>query len=284
MTSIVTLTGSYPACSIPPTFGLQTTNMKLTTLLMVAFAAVASAQGNSTSPNATISVLEVRSDGQGEVADKQAIVGYPELSTLAGLITGPLANSSFGLVEALNSTSNTTQLTVFAPTNAAFGRITNDPAVTKLVNTLGNGTASFAEIAIANHILPNIAANSSVISQLLLQSNHTEHLLIDFDYAATRVLTLAGLNISVTGIIQNGSTLSTAIFPPLLFVQNAFIVTPDAIVAENGVVHIISNVIDPFILATGGLFGPTKEVVAGLDNTLAPLMRFLQGYLNVGNI
>jgi len=243
-----------------------------------------SAQSSGPSPNATLSLLDVRHLGRDKRLTEQAIVGYPELSTLAGLITGPLANSSFGFVEALNSTSGSTQLTVFAPTNTAFTRITNDTAITNLVNTLGNGTASFIEIAIANHILPDIAANSSLISQLLLQSNHTEHLLIDFDYAATKVLTLAGLNISVTGIIQNGSTLPMAIFPPLLFVQNAFVVTPDAIVAENGVVHIISNVIDPFILATGGFFGPTKEFRAGLDNTLAPLASFLKGYLNVGNI
>jgi uncharacterized surface protein with fasciclin (FAS1) repeats len=201
---------------------------------------------------------------------------------LASFITGPLATSSFDFVGNLNSTSNSTSLTVFAPTNEAFARILNNTVLTDLLAVTEVGNVNFLEFAIANHILPNISANSSVITTLLLQSDHAQHLLIDFDLAATTIQTLAGLNISITGVVQNGTSVPTTLVPPLLFVQNAFVVTPNAIVAENGVVHIISNVIDPFILATGGFFGPTREVVEGLENTLGPLVNFIRGFLTMG--
>jgi uncharacterized surface protein with fasciclin (FAS1) repeats len=207
--------------------------------------------------------------------------GYPQLSNLTSLITGPLANSSFNFVQMLNSTSNSSQLTLFAPTNAAIARITNNTLLTTLLQTTTTtGNITLLELVFANHIL-NTSANASVLSSLLLKSNATQHLAIDFDYAATTLPTLSGFNVSLTGIIQNGTTIPAGVVPPLLFVQNAFVVTPNAIVAENGVVHVISNVIDPFILAAGGFFGPTKEVVVGVETTVGPLVRMITQFLNI---
>lgn len=60
--------------------------------------------------------------------------------------------------------------------------------------------------------------------------------------------TLAGVNVSVRGIVQTGTETS---LPPLLFVQNVLVVQTNAIVAGNGVVHLVSNIIDPFIDAAG---------------------------------
>jgi uncharacterized surface protein with fasciclin (FAS1) repeats len=206
--------------------------------------------------------------------------GYPQLSNLTSLITGPLANSSFNFVQMLNSTSNSSHLTLFAPTNEALARITNNTLLTSLLQTNTTSNVTLLELVLANHIL-NISANASVLSSMLLKSNTTQHLVIDFDYAATTLATLAGFNVSLTGIIQNGTTIPSGVVPPLLFVQNAFVVTPNAIVAENGVVHVISNVIDPFILAAGGFFGPTKEVVVGVENTVGPLVRMISQFLNI---
>ncbi len=89
---------------------------------------------------------------------------------------------------------------------------------------------------------------------------------------------MAGLNITVWGIVQNGSTLPV---PPLIFVQNALVVKADAIVAANGVVHLISNIIDPFIGAAGGFFGPTKEVVKGVESSFGPIIKLAIGILNI---
>ena len=201
---------------------------------------------------------------------------------MAGFILGPLANSSYAFVDLLNSTSPSTQLTLFAPTNDAFARILNNTVLTDILGVTKVENVTFLEFAIANHILPTILANSTVLSELLLESNHTRPLLIDFDYAETTTLTLAGMNVSLAGIVQNGTSVSEAVAPPLLFVQNAFIVTPNAIVADNGVVHIISNVIDPYILATGGLFGPTKGLVVEIDSApLGPLVWMIREFLNI---
>ena len=63
--------------------------------------------------------------------------------------------------------------------------------------------------------------------------------------------------------------------------QNALIVKADAIVAANGVVHLISNVIDPFIGAAGGFFGPTKEVVQGVEASFGPIIKLVIGVLNI---
>lgn len=207
--------------------------------------------------------------------------GYPQLSNLTSLITGPLANSSFNFLQMLNSTSNSSHLTLFAPTNAALARITNNTLLTTLLQTTTTtNNITLLELVLANHIL-NTTANASILSTMLLKSNATQHLAIDFDYAATTLPTLAGFTVSLTGIIQNGTTIPAGVVPPLLFVQNAFVVTPDAIVAENGVVHVISNVIDPFILAAGGFFGPTKEVVVGVERTVGPLVRMISQFLNI---
>ena len=91
-------------------------------------------------------------------------------------------------------------------------------------------------------------------------------------------MTLAGLNITVQGIVQTGSELPV---PPLIFVQNSLVVKANAIVAANGVVHLISNLIDPFIGATGGFFGPTEEVVKGVEATYGPIIRFAVASLNL---
>jgi len=207
--------------------------------------------------------------------------GYPQLSTLTSIITGPLANSSFNFASMLNSTSISSHLTLFAPTNAAIARITNNTLLTTLLeSTSTTGNTTLLELVLANHIL-NSSVNASALSTLLLRGNHTEHLAIDFDFAATTLPTLAGFNVSLTGVIQNGTTIPVGVVPSLLFVQNAFVVTPNAIVAENGVVHVISNVIDPLIGATGGFFGPTKEVVVGVEKTVGPLVRLITQFLNI---
>ena len=130
----------------------------------------------------------------------------------------------------------------------------------------------------ANHILPNISANSTVLSDILLSSPSSHHLLLDLNYGKVPVLTLAGLNITIRGVVQNGSTLPV---PPLFFVQNALVVKADAIIAANGVVHLISNIIDPFIGATGGFFGPTKEVVEGIETSFGPIIKLAMGALNM---
>jgi uncharacterized surface protein with fasciclin (FAS1) repeats len=192
-----------------------------------------------------------------------------------------LAGSSYGFIKLFNSSSS--QVTLFAPTNDAFARILNNVALTGILGITKVANVTFLEFALANHILPTTSANSSVLSQLLLQSNQTRPLLIDFDYAETTISTLAGLNISLAGIVQNGTSVSATVAPPLLFVQNAFVVTPNAIVAENGVVHVVSNVIDPYILATGGLFGPTEGSVVDIDSApLGPLFGLIRGFLNNG--
>jgi uncharacterized surface protein with fasciclin (FAS1) repeats len=192
-----------------------------------------------------------------------------------------LANSSYGFVKLLNSSSS--RLTLFAPTNDAFARILNNTVLTDILGVTKVANVTFLEFAIANHILPNTSANSSVLSQLLLQSNNTQPLFIDFDYAETTVSTLAGLNVSLAGIVQNGTSVSAAVAPPLFFIQNAFVVTPNAIVTKNGVVHIISNVIDPYILVTGGLFGPTEGLAVEIDSApLGPLVWMIRGFLNIG--
>ena len=174
----------------------------------------------------------------------QAIQGYPDLSEFATLITGPLGKSSFGFVNALNTTSTNFPLTIFAPVNTAFERFTSNTPVTDLVfATIGNVT------------------------------------LLDLNFGRVPFLTLAGLNITVRGVVQNGSTLPV---PPLIFAQNALVVKADAIVAANGVVHLISNIIDPFIGAAGGFFGPTQEVVNAIETTFGPIIKLAIGVLNIG--
>ena len=61
--------------------------------------------------------------------------------------------------------------------------------------------------------------------------------------------------------------------PPFLLAQNAFVVKSDAIVAANGVVHLVSNLIDPFAFAIGGVLGPTREVVKGFFVEFGPWIR-----------
>jgi uncharacterized surface protein with fasciclin (FAS1) repeats len=193
-----------------------------------------------------------------------------------------LANSNFDFVKLLNSTSSTSPITLFAPVNSAIARFASNAPVSALLNanlfypTTGNTT--LFEIFVANHFLPNTNANSTVISQLLAASNDSHHLVLDFTFGKTQVVTLAGLNITVRGIVQTGNTLPV---PPLIFVQNALVVKPDAIIAANGVVHLISNIIDPFIDATGGFFGPTTEVVQGVETTFGPIIKMALSLLNV---
>lgn len=210
-------------------------------------------------------------------ADVQAIMGYPDLSSMATLITGPLAKSSFGFVDALNTTTTNFPLTFFAPVNSAFERFISNTAVASLVYaTIGEKT--LLEIALANHFLPNASANSTVLSNTLASSPSSHHLLFDLEYGEVPVLTLAGLNVTIRGVVQNGSTLPV---PPLIFVQNALVVKADAIIAANGVVHLVSNIIDPFIGAAGGFFGPTKEVVKGVEASFGPIINFAIGALNI---
>ena len=91
-------------------------------------------------------------------------------------------------------------------------------------------------------------------------------------------MTLAGLNVTVQGIVQNGTGLP---IPPLIFVQNALVIRPNAIVAANGVVHLISNLIDPFSEGIGGFYGPTEEVVEGVETSFGPLLKLAMSALNI---
>ena len=248
--------------------------MKLFPTVVAGFLALASAQ--SSSPNASISLLEVPQCLNCNI-DVQAMMGYPDISSIATLITGPLSKSSFGFVNALNTTSTNFPLTFFVPVNSAFERFVSDVAVANLVYATIGGK-SLLEIAVANHILPNISANSTVLSETLASSPSSHHLILDFNYARVPLLTLAGLNITVRGVVQNESTLPV---PPLIFAQNALVVKPDAIVAANGVIHLISNIIDPFIGAAGGFFGPTKEVVMGIETSFGPIIKLAIAALNI---
>ena len=208
------------------------------------------------------------------------MAGYPELSILTSVITGPLANSNYSFVSTLNSTSNSSLLTVFAPINSAFARFDADLAVDSLLfasyHSPTNGDVTLLETFAANHILPTFA-NSTILAQTLATANSSRHIILDLDYGKTKVLTLAGLNITVHGIVQNGTELP---LPPLIFVQNSLVVMADAIVAANGVVHLVSNLIDPFIDAMGGFYGPTEEVVKGVETTFGPIIRFVIASLN----
>jgi len=59
------------------------------------------------------------------------------------------------------------------------------------------------------------------------------------------------------------------------------VIKANAIVAANGVVHLISNLIDPFISATGGLFGPTDEVVQSVEAIYGPIVKLAIAYLHL---
>jgi uncharacterized surface protein with fasciclin (FAS1) repeats len=212
----------------------------------------------------------------------KAIAGYPDLSALTSLLTGPLANSSYGFLSMLNSTSNSSSVTLFAPINSAFARFEADAAVSSLVfasyNAPAYGDITLLETALANHILPNYA-NSTILAQVLAAANSSRSLIFDLSYGKTELLTLAGLNVTLRGIVQQkGTELPVAL---LSFVQNAFVLQANAIVAANGVVHLISNIIDPFIGATGGFFGPTKEVIEGVESAFAPIVQFAVNAFNL---
>lgn len=166
--------------------------------------------------------------------------------------------------------------------NSAVDRFASNGPAAALLNanlvypTIGDTT--LFEVFVANHFLPNISANSTVLSQLLATSNTSHHLVLDFTFGKTEIITLAGSNITVRGIVQTGNTLPV---PPLIFVQNALVIKSDAIIAANGVVHLISNIIDPFIDATGGFFGPTIEVVQGVETTFGPIIKLALSMLNI---
>ena len=85
------------------------------------------------------------------------------------------------------------------------------------------------------------------------------------------------MNITVQGLVQNGTGLPV---PPLIFVQNALVIKPNAIVAANGVVHLISNLIDPFAEGIGGFYGPSEEVIEGVETTFGPLLSLAMSALN----
>lgn len=205
------------------------------------------------------------------------MAGYPDLFSFTSLITGPLASSSFGFVDALNTTSTSSPLTVFAPVNSAFSRFEDNTAVSTLVfATIDNKT--LLEIAVANHILPNISANSTVLSQIIASSNNSRHLRVDITYGTLPLLTLAGLNITVHGLVQNGTG---SPITPLIFAQNALVIQANAIVAANGVVHLISNIIDPFVDAAGGFYGPSVEVIEGAETEFGPLVSLAIAMLNI---
>jgi len=210
------------------------------------------------------------------------MAGYPELSTLVAAIGGIPSSDPYGFHSTLNSTSNSSRITLFAPINSAFARFENSTGVMPLLTASyispTHGNVTLLETIAANHVLTTYA-NSTVLTQLLATGNSSRHLLLDLDYGKAKVLTLAGLNVTVRGVVQTGTELPV---PPLIFVENALVLTTNAIVAANGVVHLISNLIDPFIGATGGFFGPTEEVVKGVETTYGPIIRFAIASLNLG--
>jgi uncharacterized surface protein with fasciclin (FAS1) repeats len=193
-----------------------------------------------------------------------------------------LNNSNYGFINALNTTSNDNPLTVFAPVNAAFTRFRADTGSYDLLRatypSASNGNVTLRETVIANHIIANSTLNSTLIVKALTSANHSRHLIYDLTYGKTKLMTLAGLNVTVQGIVQNGTGLP---IPPLIFVQNALVIRPNAIVAANGVVHLISNLIDPFSEGIGGFYGPTEEVVEGVETSFGPLLKLAMSALNI---
>jgi uncharacterized surface protein with fasciclin (FAS1) repeats len=199
------------------------------------------------------------------------------------LITGPLLNNSnYGFIGALNTTSTDTPLTVFAPVNAAFARFRADTGSYDLLRSTypspSDGNVTLRETVIANHVIAGSALNSTLIVNALASTNHSRKLIYNLIYGTTKLETLAGLNITVQGLVQNGTGLPV---PPLIFVQNALVIKPNAIVAANGVVHLISNLIDPFAEGIGGFYGPGKEVVEGVETTFGPLLSLAMSALNI---
>lgn len=171
--------------------------------------------------------------------------------------------------------------TIFAPVNSAFTRFNADigvyPLLNRTIHSAKYGNITLLEAIIANHIIPNEALNSTLLENAIVSANRSQKLILDFIYGRTQLETLAGLNITLKGVAQNGTEVPV---PPVIFVQNALVIKPDAIVAANGVVHLISNVIDPFGDAAGGFYGPTKEVVAGIESTFGPIVKLAMIYLN----
>jgi uncharacterized surface protein with fasciclin (FAS1) repeats len=235
--------------------------MKVAAFLAITFGALVSAQG--TSPNASISILQVRFPG---TLLSKALAGYPELAAFTDLVTGPLANSEYDFVDLLNGTLVSNPLTVFAPSNTAIQRIANHTLVVGLLGaTLPASNISLLDVFIAGHIVPG-AVNFSAFD--------SHPLFLGWTYSTGQLPTVPGLNISVRTI-----TLGKLLVEPIVFVQNTLVVQADAIVAQNGVVHIISNGIDPFITAAGGVFGPTKEVLAGLKSIFSTLISLIMTFL-----
>jgi uncharacterized surface protein with fasciclin (FAS1) repeats len=192
-----------------------------------------------------------------------------------------LQNSNFSFINTLNSTSNSTPLTIFAPINSAFARFNDNVAVSSLLDSIHlspqHGNITLLEALVANHVIPNTNLNSTLLIETLIKANHSRKLILDFIYAKTHLETLSGLNVNIQGVVQNGTGLSV---PPVLLVQNALVVKANAIVAANGVVHLISNVIDPFADAAGGFYGPSKEVVQGIETAFGPLVNLAMSVLN----
>jgi len=164
---------------------------------------------------------------------------------------------------------------LFAPTNAALATFDSNSASQLLLGTVDNTT--FFEIFAANHILPG-ALNSTLLSEQLATANKSRHLLLDVYYGKKLFTTLANLNVSIEGIVQNSTTLPV---PPLIFVNNALVTKFNAIVAANGVIHLISNVIDPFIAGTGGFYGPSPQIVAGLVTEFGPYVQLALQALDI---
>jgi uncharacterized surface protein with fasciclin (FAS1) repeats len=199
---------------------------------------------------------------------------------LAALVGGPLAASSFGFISALNTTSTANPLTIFAPVNSALARFANHTGAESLLTASliygTHGNTSLEAIIAANHIVPGAALNSTLIADALIHAPGSHQFPLGISYGATHLTTLAGLNVSVKGFVTNNTRLP---IPPLIMVQNALVIQPNAIIAANGVVHLISNLIDPLIPATGGFYGPTVEILRGLQTLFTPLIRLVMTLL-----
>ena len=206
--------------------------------------------------------------------------GYPDLSQVTSIITGVPPSNESGFVKALNTTSTSTPLTVFAPVNSAIVRLANHTVTESLLAATLNygslGNTSLREILIANHIIAGAALNSTLLADEIINAPTGYHFPLNISFGITHLTTSIGLNITVAGFVTSNTRLP---IPPLIMIQNSLIIVPNAIIAANGVVHLISNVIDPFIPATGGFYGPTVEITRGIHTLFAPLVKLIANYI-----
>ena len=114
--------------------------------------------------------------------------------------------------------------TVFAPDNAAFDAVLNGRTLEQLVSDLGDGDANVGAAVLAEILQAHVIAGQNLASGQLVDS---------------RVYTSV-----------DGATLTVEISGDIITVNGAEITTPD-LTAENGVVHIIDEVVNTDAANTG---------------------------------